>query len=74
MILAEENRSAGRKHCLYVTLSTIHPTWTCLETRQARGCLKNINIYGWIILNSILEKWNGEVFGWTQRSQEGFNA
>jgi hypothetical protein len=36
--------------------------------------LKPLGIYGRIILNSKLEKWNGEVFGWIQLSQETFNG
>jgi hypothetical protein len=36
--------------------------------------LQQPGIYGRIILNSILEKWNEEVFGWIQLSQETFNG
>jgi hypothetical protein len=60
MILAEENPSTARNPCLYVTLSTVHSTWTCLEMRRARECLKQLGIYGRLIFNCILGKWNVE--------------
>jgi hypothetical protein len=36
--------------------------------------LQQLGMYGRIILNSISEKWNGEVFEWIQLSQETFNG
>ena len=36
--------------------------------------LQQLGIYERIILNSISEKWNGEVFEWIQLSQETFNG
>lgn len=57
---------------LYVTFH--HTSDMDLPGNASGKRLQQPGIYGRIILNSILEKWNEEVFGWIQLSQETFNG
>jgi hypothetical protein len=50
-----------------------HASYIDLPGNASGKRMEQLGIYGRIILNSILEKWNGEVFGWIQLSQETFN-